>query len=102
MTVAEAIEIRRKQLANDPALKPSTEHYWNQCHVSLEKTWSDLNHDCRKITKAACEEWAGAFSRQSSPTRFNSTPAALKTLMEIAREAGVRAGNQARTSSGRG
>ncbi|MCB1092982.1 MAG: site-specific integrase [Verrucomicrobiae bacterium] len=90
MTVREAVDLREKQLENDPSIKEATRHYWRQCHRTLLKSWPGLgDRELGAIRRQECEEWAGKKFKTSSPTRFNNTAAALKKLFEIGIENGI-------------
>jgi hypothetical protein len=96
LTGAQAIEIRKQQLANDASIKPSTGRYWNQVLKALEKKWpSILITELRTITPAQCEEWAGKLRSGMSSSRYNATLMAIKDLFKIAIKRGARRSNPA-------
>jgi integrase len=90
MTFGEALKIHQQNQADDVAIKPTTRHYWNQIFVALQKTWPGLaDREIRRITKTECKEWARAFRKVASPTRYNNTLAGLRHVFEVAKDAGV-------------
>ena len=89
-TFDEALKIHQQNLADDVTIKPATRHYWNQIFVALLKSWSGLaDREIRRITKTECKQWARAFCKTASPTRYNNTLAGLRHVFEIAKEAGI-------------
>ena len=90
MTFAEALKIHQQSQADDVTIKPSTRHYWNQIFIALLKSWPGLaDREIRRISKTDCKDWARAFRKVASPTRYNNTLAGLRHVFEIAKEAGI-------------
>ena len=90
MTFGEALKIHQQNQADDVTIKPTTRHYWNQIFVALLKSWPGLeNREIRRITKTDCKEWARAFRKAASATRYNNTLAGLRHVLEVAKEAGI-------------
>jgi len=90
MTFGEALKIHRQNLADDVTIKPATRHYWNQILVALLKNWSGLaDREIRRVTKTDCKEWARAFRKVASSTRYNNTLSGLRHVFEVAKEAGI-------------
>lgn len=89
----EALAIHRRRIATEVAkdnIKPSAQHYWNQVYAARLKSWLGLAaRDVRRVTKTDCDAWSESFARNSSPTRFNNTLAALRHVFAIAIEAGT-------------
>jgi hypothetical protein len=74
MTFGEALKIHQQNQADDVTIKPATRHYWNQIFVALLKSWPGLaDREIRRVTKTDCKEWARAFRKVASPTRYNNT-----------------------------
>src|SRR5262245_61955721 len=74
MTFGEALRIHQQTLADNVTIKPTTRHYWNQIFVAMIKSWPGLaDREIRRITKTDCKEWARAFRKVASPTRYNNT-----------------------------
>jgi integrase len=96
MTFGEALKIHQQNLADDVTIKPATRHYWNQIFVALLKSWPGLvDREIRRITKTDCKEWARAFRKVASPTRYNNALAGLRHVFEVAKDAGIIYGNSA-------
>jgi integrase len=47
------------------------------------------DREIRRITKTDCKEWARAFRKVASPTRYNNTLAGLRHVFEVAKDAGI-------------
>jgi integrase len=96
MTFGEALKIHQQNLADNVTIKPATRHYWNQIFVALLKSWPGLaDREIRRITKTDCKEWARAFRKVASPTRYNNTVAGLRHVFEVAKDARIIYGNPA-------
>ena len=90
MLFGDALKIHQQNLADDETIKPATRHYWNQIFAALLKSWPDLaDREVRRVTKTDCKEWARAFRKVASPTRYNNTLSALRHVFEVAKDAGV-------------
>jgi integrase len=90
MTFGEALKIHQQNQADDVTIKPATRHYWNQIFVALLKSWRGLaDREIRRVTKTDCKEWARAFRKVASPTRYNNTLAGLRHVFEVAKDAGI-------------
>ena len=90
MLFGDALKIHQQNLADDVTIKPATRHYWNQIFVALLKSWPGLaDREVRRITKTDCKEWAQAFRKVASPTRYNNTLSALRHIFEVAKDAVV-------------
>ena len=90
MTFVEAARIHLGKLDDNVDLKPRTKAYWRECLRALEKSWPWLNQtELRKITLDDCEEWASAFKKKVSPTRFNNTLAILRHVLSVGIKKGV-------------
>ncbi len=96
MTFDEALKIHQQNLADDVTIKPATRHYWSQIFVALLKSWPGLaDREIRRVTKTDCKEWARAFRKVPSPTRYNNTLSGLRHVFEVARDAGIIYSNSA-------
>jgi integrase len=90
MTFGEAAVIHLRNLDDNLSIKPRTRDYWRECLVALQKSWPGLNEtEVRKITKADCKEWARAYRKAVSPTRYNNTVSVLRHVLNVAVECGV-------------
>jgi integrase len=71
-------------------IKARTRDYWRECLAALQKSWPGLNEtEVRKITQIDCREWARAYGKTVSPTRYNNTVSVLRHVLNLAVEAGV-------------
>jgi integrase len=96
MTFGEALKIHQQNQADDVTIKPTTRHYWNQIFVALLKGWPGLvDREIRRVTRTECKEWARAFRKVASPTRYNNTISGLRHVFEVAKDAGIMYGNPA-------
>jgi integrase len=96
MTFGEALKIHQQNQADDVTIKPTTRHYWNQIFVALLKRWPGLaDREIRRVTRTECKEWARAFRKVASPTRYNNTISGLRHVFEVAKDAGIMYGNPA-------
>ena len=90
MTFGEALKIHQQSQADNLTIKSTTRHYWNQIFVALLKSWSGLgDREIRRVTKTDCKEWARAFRKVASPTRYNNTLGGLRHVFEVAKDAGI-------------
>ena len=54
------------------------------------KSWPGLaDREIQRVTKTDCQEWARAFRKVASHTRYNNTLARLQHVFEVAKEAGI-------------
>jgi integrase len=90
MIFGEAAAIHLRNLDDNPRIKPSTRKYWRECLTALQKSWPDLNEtEIRKITQGDCKEWARAYGKTVSPTRYNGAISVLRHVLNVAVETGV-------------
>jgi integrase len=90
MTFGEAAAIHLCNLDDNLNLKPRTRDYWRECLAALQKSWPGLNEtQVRKITRADCKNWASAYAKKASPTRYNNTVSVLRHVLNLAVESGV-------------
>jgi len=96
MTFKQAAELHSKRLAGKVSIKSATRHYWAQILTAVLKSWPALaNIEVRKITKAACRDWAAEYAKDASPTRYNNSLALLRHVLAIAIENGILYSNPA-------
>src|SRR5213083_292685 len=90
MTFGEAAAIHLRNLDDKLSIKPRTRDYWRECLAALQKSWPSLSEtEVRKITQTDCKEWARAYGKTVSPTRYNNTVSVLRHVLNVAVEAGV-------------
>jgi len=100
MSFAEAAAMHLRNLDENLSIKPRTRDYWRECLAALQKSWPGLNEtEVRKITRLECKEWARAYGKAVSPTRYNNTLSVLRHVLNVAVEAGVVYGNVAAARS---
>jgi integrase len=96
MTFGAALKTHQQNQADDVTIKPATRLYWNQIFAALLKSWPGLeDREIRRITKTDCREWARAFRKVGSSTRYNNTLSGLRHVFNVARDAGIIYGNPA-------
>jgi integrase len=90
MTFGQAAAIHLRNLDDNRSIKPRTRDYWREVLAALLKSWPGLNAmEVRKITRTNCKEWARAYGKTASPTRYHNTLASLRHVLDVAVEAGV-------------
>jgi integrase len=90
MTFGEAAAVHLRNLDDNVRIKPRTRDYWRECLTALQKSWPSLNEtEVRKITQTDCKEWARAYAKKASPTRYNNTVSVLRHVLNVAVECGV-------------
>jgi integrase len=90
MTFGEAAAIHLRNLDDNLRIKPRTRDYWRECLAALQKSCPGLNEtEVRKITQSDCKEWARAYGKSVSPTRYNNTVSVLRHVLNVAVECGV-------------
>ena len=90
MTFKQASELHFLRLDKKVSIKTRTRKYWREILAYLFKTWPELaGTEVRKITNAACREWAASFAKSGSSTRYNNSLALLRHVIDMAVESGV-------------
>jgi integrase len=90
MTFGEAAAIHLRNHDDNLSIKPRTRDYWREVLGALVKSWLGLNEtEVRRITQGGCKEWARAYAKSASPTRYNNTVAIFRHVLNVAVEAGV-------------
>ncbi len=96
MTFGDAATMHMQRLDEDVSLKRRTRTYWRTVNASLLKSWDDLEAtEVRRITPAACREWAKQFAKTFSPTRYNGALSHLRRIFEEAIGSGILHANPA-------
>jgi integrase len=96
LTGAEAMALRKAELESDASIKSSTRKYWNEVMAALDRTWPEFaTTEVRRITVEQCQEWARRNKDAMSPTRFNNTLSALRSILDLAIKKGARRTNPA-------
>jgi integrase len=90
MTFGQAAALHMRRVNADVSLKRRTQAYWREIDAALLKSWPGLAEtEIRKITPAACREWAAKYAKMVSATRFNGTLSFFRHVIEAAIENGV-------------
>jgi integrase len=98
MTFGQAAAIHLRNLDDNLRIKPRTRDYWREVLAALLRSWPRLNEtEVRKITQNDCKNWATAYAKQASATRYNNTLSVLRHVLNVAIEAGVIYSNPAAT-----
>ena len=96
MTFGEAAKLYMQRLDEDVSLKRLTRHYWRVINAALLKSWPEIEgQEVRRITPAACREWAARLAKLFSPTRYNGALSHIRRIFELAIENGVLYANPA-------
>lgn len=97
LNFGEALEVFRGRLQQDAGLKPRTKEFREQRIAALLKSWRGLEQtEIRRITKHECLAWAARYATQASPACVKTCVATLRTVIDVAVEAGARYDNPAR------
>ena len=90
MPFSAAAALHMARLEEKGKIKPRTMLYWKEVLAALRKSWPELDGtELRKITEARCREWASAYRKVASPSRFNNTLAILRHVLREGMKAGV-------------
>lgn len=90
MTFGDAATLKIAKINDSVTVKRSTRKYWQETVISLKKSWSELfTTEIRKVTPAACQEWATRYAKEMSATRYNGAITTLRHVFELAIENGV-------------
>lgn len=90
MTFAQAGAIHLQRLEEKVSIKRRTKKYWRETLEAMVRSWPELNAlEIRRITNAACREWATRYAKIASPIRYNNSLSLLKHIIALAIECGV-------------
>ena len=90
MTVADAVELYKTDLARRINLKESSRQFWLWNLDSILKSWPELlPMDIRKVTENDCKHWAARVAATMSASYFNNGLVNLNRVFEIGIKAGV-------------
>lgn len=92
-TFAEALRIRREEIAGDANLKPRTLRYYGEVCDAIERRFPTPDRDLRAITDADLKMWAAAFGKDYSANRFNCAVGFMRQMFDAAAERGFLARN---------
>lgn len=90
MTFQQAADIHMQRLEENVSIKRRTRKYWREILNAVLKSWPELaTTEVRRITNAACREWAARYAKNTSPTVYNNSLAILRHVITIAIENGI-------------
>ena len=94
--VRDLVKLWRERMTADHSVKPRTKTYYEERLAALLKSWPGLAaSDIRKVSAQDCQQWAGKYAKQASPSSFNNTIGLLRRMFDLAIERGLRYGNPA-------
>ena len=98
MTFGEAAELHIQRVDQNVSIKRRTRDYSREVLRALQKSWPELaSLEIRRLTAAACRDWAMGYAKSVSATRFNGTVQLLRQVLEVAIGSGVTYSNPAIT-----
>ena len=90
MTFGQASALHEQRLNEKVCLKRRTRIYVQEVRKALLKSWPELAAaEIRRLTPAACREWAAGYARKMGATRYNAAISLLRQVLELAVESGV-------------
>lgn len=90
ITFKQAAELHFQRLDLNVSIKRNTRRYWREIHTAILKSWPELAEtQIRRITNAACREWAAKHAKTASATCYNNALALLRHVIAIAVESGA-------------
>jgi integrase len=90
MSFKAAAALHMARLEEKGKIKPRTLVYWKEVLAALRKSWPGLDQtELRKVTEARCREWAAAYRKVASASRFNNTLGILRHVLREGMKAGV-------------
>jgi integrase len=96
MTFGQAAELHMRRVEENVSIKRRTRKYYQEVLAALLKSWPELaGTEIRRITNAACREWAARYAKAVSATRYNAAIALLRHVIDVAIESGVLHSNPA-------
>ncbi len=96
MTFGAAANVYTRKVAENPRLKKRTRKYHTETLDALLKNWPELaKTEIRRLTPAACREWAGRYAKTFCASRYNATISLLRHVIALAIESGVLYSNPA-------
>jgi integrase len=79
----EAVELFKRDLESDPALKPQSRQSRLWCLQKIQKTWPKLWELCiDEIPAADCKEWASELQKKIACHYYNNTIGTLKQVIQ--------------------
>jgi integrase len=80
---SEAVDIFKRELENDTAIKPQSKRYRLWCLDKIQKTWPDLwEIPLDQIGPKACIEWAAKLHGEIASQYYNNTIGTLRMVID--------------------
>jgi integrase len=80
---SEAVELFKKDLADDSTMKLRSKGYRLDCIAKLERTWPALwNLRLNEITAEACKSWAAELNKEIASQYFNNMIGTLRLVID--------------------
>ena len=90
-SVLDLVNLWCAAMKSNHSKKPRTKIYYEERLAALLKSWPGLSAmDVRKVSAQDCEQWAGKYAKQASPSSFNNTIGLLRRMFDLAIERGLR------------
>jgi len=90
LSFGQAAAIHMQRIDDRVTIKKGTRKYWRETLAALFKSWPELSaKPIRKITTAACREFATRYAKMASSNRYNNTVSLLRHIFGVAVENGV-------------
>ena len=90
MIFQEAAALHTQRINENVSLKRRTRSYWQETLVALNKSWPELSKtEIKRITPAACREWAARYAKVACASRYNNTIALVRHVLNIGIEHGI-------------
>jgi integrase len=80
---SEAVELFKRELEHDTAIKPQSKKYRHYCLTKLQRTWPELwELRINEITPEACKEWAAKLVKEIACHYYNNMLGTLKQVLQ--------------------
>ncbi len=80
---SEAVELFKRELEHDTAIKPQSKKYRLWCLGKLQKTWPEVwSLRLNEITPESCKEWAAKLVKEIACHYYNNTLGTLKQVLQ--------------------
>ena len=90
MTFGQAAEAYMERVEKSVTIKRRTRLYWKQTLAAVLKSWPELaTTEVKRLTSAACRDWAAKYAKVASASRFNNSIALVRHVIDITIERGV-------------
>ena len=90
MTFGQATTLHTQRLEERVTIKKRTREYWQETLEALLRSWPELSGtEIRRLTPAACRDWAARYAKTASSSRYNNSLSLLRHVINVAIESGV-------------